>query len=335
MRKTYMKKNRIIIVLIFISLGSIILFKITKTMSSTLKEKNQIELIKHETFKTPSIKRKEKQQLQEYERCINEEYIMEDLQKELAIITEKVKEEKISVSFLELKNKWSFQITPTKKYYGASLIKLLDATYLIRKAIKKELDLNTTLTYEPRFDVEHSYGLKYHKYYEKISIKTLIRYVLSLSDNGAHHMLFEWIGSENLKKYARSLGITLTINDSDHFGELSAEDAMKILQETYEIVNLDTEYNKVILENMKNSYFNYLNFDSVSVYHKYGEYKNFYHDIGMYLEGEPYLIVILSEESSKKNTKQLFQNIHKELHDIYQKNLKEKEIYCIKKTTIK
>ena len=140
-------------------------------------------------------------------------------------------------------NEYTILKNETISFYGASLIKVLDATYLIRKALAGEIDLKTeTVTYEARHKRDYSLGMDNHTIGEQISLETLIGYALSVSDNAAHEMLYEYIGVNNLRTYASSLGITITANSVEHFGYLNADYTHKILEEVYDIILMDNSY---------------------------------------------------------------------------------------------
>ena len=48
---------------------------------------------------------------------------------------------------------------------------------------------------------------------------------------------------------------------------------------------------------------NYLVFDNIEVMHKYGYQGCYYHDVGIVLDEEPYIIVILTEHGKDSDTK--------------------------------
>lgn len=106
--------------------------------------------------------------------------------------------------FNDLSNKYTYAQNETKIYYSASAIKLFDAIYLIEKAKAGEINLNDTITYLPSYNLSGSLKTSKHKYYDKISLRDLIDYAISVSDNAAHFMLVKHIGASNLNKYFKT-----------------------------------------------------------------------------------------------------------------------------------
>lgn len=323
---------RLLLICIVI-LGSFILsYQIIKSDSQTtsklFSQKNNERLQKQKELEIAQTKQ------MKYEKCLNTPYQMPALDEELAKIEENYSNKLVSFYFEDFNNNWQLISNEQSVYYGASLIKILDATYLINKAHKKEISLDETITYEPKYHYPYSLGLSTYNYNDEISLQELIHYLLLVSDNSAHEMLYEYIGLDNLKKYAESLGIHLTINELEHYGNLTLTDVKLILKELYNTLNTCEEYSDIILNAMNNDYYNYLNYDDIRIYHKYGELYPYYHDIGIYLDNSPYFIAIMSSLSANKETKKQYQELHQALHEVYQRNIHAKEQYCLNNSNI-
>ena len=140
-----------------------------------------------------------------------------------------------------------------------------------------------------------------HKYGDKVSIRELVRYAITRSDNRAHQMLVDYIGAKNLKAYGLSLGATKTLV-GDIFGSINVSDAVIYWEEINKFINNNGELGEELKSYFKEADQNYLNITSENIMaiHKYGEYENYYHDIGIVYDENPYIIAILSTEGRNK-----------------------------------
>lgn len=267
-----------------------------------------------------------RQRLEEYSICLNKKYTSEELTEE--IIRKKqevdnlivVNKYKTSVYFEDINTGFTYTYQPNTSYYGASLIKLVEALYLINKAIDGEINLDTeTITYTEAYKKSFSSGMATHKYGDAVTLRDLITYAIAVSDNSAHLMLYDYIGRENLKTYGQSLGGKYIMTGSDTFGNQSAADTNLYLKEAYRIITENEEYGSFLKIIMDNNVRNSFNTDTIKIYHKYGAYDIYYHDIGLNLEEHPYAISIFTLHEDK-NYKEVVQNIHtkiRELQDLF------------------
>ena len=70
-----------------------------------------------------------------------------------------------------------------------------------------------------------------------ISLRDLVKYAITVSDNSAHQMLVDYIGFTNLKKYGNSLGAKNTLIGGDNFGQIDTNDSIAYLTELYKFIN--------------------------------------------------------------------------------------------------
>lgn len=232
----------------------------------------------------------------------------------------------LSIYFEDLNNDYTLTINPDTTYYNASIIKLFDASYII----DNNVDLNDTITFTNEYRNMAKEGLLNYELNAEVPIKDVMYYAISVSDNAAHRMLTDYIGVDNLRNYAKdTLGITLTITDSDRFGNMSVESTNILLNHVYSLLQNNNEYTTLLKSAMNNDYYNALNFDDITFLHKYGYYNNYFHDIGIYESLNPYTISIFTTYGNP-DTGALDEvsNISKEIYNIYQTNLDKKEEYC-------
>ena len=159
---------------------------------------------------------------------------------------------------------------------------------------------------------------------EDVSLKDLMNYAISVSDNTAHLMLIDYIGFSKLKEYGKSLGGKVTLEGGDKFGNQTADDMIIYLNKAYELIN-NNKNGSLLKEAMLNTEVNYLNFDDVVFGHKYGSWDIYFHDVGIYFGKEPYLIAVLT--TSDKN-KKVVTEISKKVYDIHTNLVTSKDKYC-------
>lgn len=201
----------------------------------------------------------------------------------------------VSVLYYNMNNAYTYKYRENVIYYGASLIKVVDALYVYE---------NMELTNE---------------------LKTLVSLAIMKSDNLAHQKLVEKIGFTNLKSYGEQLGAQniLTNGRNDIYGLATIDDELIYLKHLYNFLFNDVNNEKEKLKSyFINNYFNYLDFSNAPlILHKYGYYGTYYHDMGIFLDKNPYIVVILTKESPNFSlVTEISQKIF-ELHKlIYKKN---------------
>ena len=262
----------------------------------------------------------------EYASCLITPYKSEEVDALFNELLNTLNTNELSIYFEDLNNDYTLTLNPDTIYYNASIIKLFDAAYII----DNNVDLNDTITFTENYRSMAKEGLLNYELNAEVSIKDIMYYAISVSDNGAHRMLTDYIGVDNLRNYAKNtLGITLTITDSDRFGYMNVTTTNTLLKHVYELLQNDNDYTALLKDAMNNDYYNGLNFDEKTFLHKYGYYNQYYHDIGIYNSLNPYVISIFTLFGNPDTgALEKVSNISKEIYNIYQTNLDKKEEYC-------
>lgn len=334
--KTSKKTNNFFQILLIIILGFILYGGIFSYVKMHIKEDiNIIPAI----FDNQNQEDDKKQKENDYNNCLNRVYDERDYDIETLNIKQEIsnfiksKNYQVSIYYEDILTGFTYTYNPKTIYYGCSLIKLVDALYLINKAIVGEIDLDKeTITYTANYKASDSIKMAKRKIGEKVSLRDLIDYAISVSDNTAHFMLIDYIGINNLKAYGKSLGAKVILTGGDSFGNQTAEDTNIYLKEAYKIINENSEYGPFLKKIMDNNERNAFNKENIKIYHKYGSYGPNYHDIGLSLENYPYTISILTLHENK-NYIEVVQNIHEKiirLHNEFHKNREDlcyREIY--------
>lgn len=193
----------------------------------------------------------------------------------------------VSLGYVNLNTGYTYLYNEKVVYYGASLVKTVDALYVYEK-----LNFNE-------------------------ATRKKVESAISVSDNTAHRQLVDLIGIENLRSYGRELGANkfLTRSNSDYFGNTTVKDQITIWKYLYEFINSNSKGSE--LKNyFINTYCNYLLFDGIpTTMHKYGYYGSYFHDVGIVYSDNPYLVVILTKHGNG-DFKSVVQDLSKKIYEL-------------------
>ncbi len=170
----------------------------------------------------------------------------------------------VSVGYYNLVTGDSYLYREDQLYYGASLIKTLDADYL------------------------------YEKESPNAEIKLYLYNAIYKSSNEAHEHLVDYIGRDKLRSYGMLLGAQYTLSTRDDYGDTTVNDQMIYWKKLYELAKDNEELTSYFI----NNYGNFLKINDIPVMHKYGYYGDYYHDAGIVLDDEPYIIIILTKHGN-------------------------------------
>ena len=193
----------------------------------------------------------------------------------------------VSIGYYNLITGKTYLYDENKIYYGASLIKTLDAIYLYD---------NNLVTSD---------------------LKDYIEAAIERSDNDAHYYLINYIGKNNLKDYGISLGAKYTLYGNDNYGSTNVIDQMIYMKKLFALSKNNDELRNLFI----NNYGNYMQIDGVINMHKYGYYGKNYHDVGIFFDDEPYVLVILTEHGNN-NEKDVINDISNLMYKYHRNVLK-------------
>jgi len=289
-------------------------------------QKYQINKLKLESERLLKI---EREKLEKYNKCLSKQYeetiVTDEVESLINELNSYVKKYNVSVYYEDITSGYSYKYKETEVIYGASLIKLVDALYIY----DNKINLNDTMKYDAKYIKGSSKGMDKRTVGENVSLKDLINYALSVSDNTAHFMLVDYIGYNNLRDYGKSLGAKeiLTGVGGEKYGNQTAFDTNIYLKRAYKIMT-SSEYKdgNLLKEYMTNTYQNHLLLENEKIVsHKYGSYNNYFHNIGIVFNENPYTISILTLHG-KNNYKEIINTINKkinEMHNKYREDIKD------------
>ncbi len=258
---------------------------------------------------------------------MNTPYKSENINTQIEKLKQEYQNKDLSFYFEDIINQYTIKQDETSTYFGASVIKLVEVLYLLNEAIAGRVDLSTPIKYESKHQFMYSIGMEKHQVGDEVPLKEVMEYAISVSDNSAHMMLFDFIGLEKIREFANSINVKTSISYSDKFGNLRAIDGYNILKEAYRILSLHNEYSEFLEKIMHNEYYNYLNFDDVEFLHKYGYSDRYYNDIGIYNGENPYLISVFTRYAYD-DYQNIVKTLSKKIYNIYEQNFNEKKEYC-------
>lgn len=190
----------------------------------------------------------------------------------------------VAIGYYNLVTGKQFLYNENKVYYGASLVKTVDALYLAEHNMIND------------------------------ETRPLIKKAISVSDNPAHKELARnIIGFDNLRNYGHKIGAKHFLNNGpeDSYADTTVMDQLAILKRLYPVVNKNSELKSYFT----NSFYNYLKINNSQTLHKYGALDSYFHDVGIIYDKEPYIIVILSK--GVPNTKYNFNQIAHFVHNMH------------------
>lgn len=268
-----------------------------------------------------------------YDECINKRFSEEDITPEIKKImndiddTIKNNNYDVSILYEDINIGYKYSYKPEKIFYGCSVVKIVDALYLLEQAADNKINLDTeSVTYTKKFEKPYSKGLRNIQFGTKVPLRDLIKYDISVSDNSAHFMLVNYIGKNNLKEYAYNLGAK-QIFSKDLYGNQTVTDTNIYLKTAYCIINEDKTYGPFLKSIMDNNYFNHLSTKDVKIYHKYGGCEDEYNDIGLYLGNHPYTISIFTKHF-KGDYGKIVKSLHKKIIKLHEEFYKNRENTC-------
>ncbi len=237
-----------------------------------------------------------------------------------------------SISFKDVNTGYAYEYNSDRQYYAASTIKMLDAIYIYIYAYNNKIDLDSEVTYLARNKRAWSFKMQNYKIGDKVSLRKLVEYAITVSDNTAHDMLVDYIGKSTLKEFGNSLGATTTLVGTDDFGAINNRDSMIYLETLNDLINNTGELGEELRTYFVNSDQNYLNFpnEGISAVQKYGEYNSYYHANGIVYAENPYLVSILTLHGYDDFEK-VIRNINTEIYNLQKEFYKNRQNVCYNK----
>ena len=268
-----------------------------------------------------------------YNTCLNEKYTDNDLDEiinnKLLEISSFLDDYNVSVSFYNPSTNFSYNYNSDQVYYAASTIKMLDALYIYENAASGLINLDDKLVYQKDNKLPESAMMQNYNVGDKVSIRDLVKYAITVSDNSAHDMLINYIGKDNLQNYGQSLGAQYTLHGNDNFGYITNGDSIIYLTELNNFINNNSTLGSELQSYFVNSDQNYLQISdyNIEAAEKYGQYGEFYHENGIVYSSHPYLISILTTEGND-DYESIINKINLKIYELNELFYSERQARC-------
>lgn len=221
-----------------------------------------------------------------------------------------LKGKSISVKYYSLNTGFTYDYNDTRRYFSASLIKLLDILYVFNNNV----NLYDTVNYKYAKLVYDKKMLAGDDLTRNATIYDLCEYIMRYSDNRAHTLLVKKLGLKNLVEYNKSLNTTYYIT-KDYYTSINTSDALIYLKEIYKLLNMNNSNSEFLKDCLSNTHFNRLNIPEMNYYHKYGRTEKYFHDIGISISADnPYILIILTNDGYRYS--KVYNDVSKMIYEI-------------------
>ena len=200
----------------------------------------------------------------------------------------------ISFGFKNFDKNIEYTYRPNDLYYGASLVKTIDAMYVYE---------NLPITSD---------------------LQALVRNAITYSNNSAHTALASRLGLENLRAYATSIGMTHHLQGSVYYGDITYFCDTTVADQIAEWTHLWELINRLpngweLKWYFINNYWDNLSFIGSPVHmYKNGLYGNNYHESGIMFADSPFFMTFLSTEGWRWNATYIMADLAERVYLINQ-----------------
>lgn len=223
-----------------------------------------------------------------------------------------------SILYYDINTEYKYTYNKDKVYFGASLIKTLSALYIYERALGDEAFLDKKLIYTENHLKHSAVVMDKKSFGDQLSLRSLVDYSISSSDNIAYKMLLDYIGYNTLKQYGYSIGNKHTLSGGSINGNINLNDSLNYMKRLYSYMNTNGELGKELRSYFNNDYALYLKKDRNELLHKSGDWENAHHDIGIIEDKNPFIIVVLTNhgQGEQLSIKDISSKIY-EFHSYY------------------
>lgn len=201
----------------------------------------------------------------------------------------------MSFGYMDLTTGYTYKYQGDRIYYGASLVKTLDAMYAYEKL--GTFDWNTN---------------------------ALIINAITYSKNEAHTSLVEKFGIENLREYSKELGMEYHLKPSSiysgtyYFCDTTVDDQLKEWKHLWYLVN-NLEMGWELGEHFRIGWWGVLQFPGHPDFmFKAGFYGPYYNETGIFLTEKPYIFTLLTTNGYRADKDYIMSDLSRRVYEINQ-----------------
>lgn len=258
-----------------------------------------------------------------YMKDIYNEDIKDKLQElNLHFMNESYKGNKVAYYYENLISGNTYSYNENITFYAASTMKILVCLYLLENS--DYYDLDSILLVSDDDKKQGSGILKDVTGEQEYTLLELIKPCLIYSDNTAYVKLMEYVGKDIIRKYGEELGCRHVMEGKEHdmFGLTTCYDLSIIWKRVKEYIDQDTYYSDLLRDLTRSTSVKLIDDESLHndiFCRKYGSFGIAYHEAGIVLDGEPYILVIMTQLNEKDYKDEFINTAAKllsELHDL-------------------
>lgn len=224
---------------------------------------------------------------------------------------------KYGIYYYNLESGDEFGINHEDAYSAASTIKIPLNLYLYEKIKSGSADPLGTLAYLKQDNEDGTGIIQYEEFGKKYTLKELSRLSIVYSDNVAANMLIRYLGLSNIKEFMQENG-GVFVQEGENVS--SPRDMGVYMKKVYEFYKANGELGKELMDSFLNTEFNdrlpALLPPGTKVAHKIGTQVRAFHDVGIVLGENPYVISIMSKDIDEDKAPDVIANISKKVYDI-------------------
>lgn len=215
-----------------------------------------------------------------------------------------------SVALIELETNMAFCFSKDTKIGTASAIKAPLALFVSKCIDDGLISWDDVKTYQWWHYQANSTGwVQKSPYGTAFSIKTLMDYMIRISDNQAYLMLKELVGAEEFEQMMAGLGSSRIIPKGGNWGDITAWEMASAWREIYYYSKYN-ENGAELLDRFMHAQYNYI-WQAIPQYecaHKSGWSGKAFNDAGIvYADGREYVIVVLMGRSGIEDQRSHYQ----------------------------
>ena len=241
-----------------------------------------------------------------------EEYFNHDMQEDFSEDIEDILGEDIDeygVYIKMLNSKFEYRLNPQKKFFPASIFKILIAKLVLQDIDDEIYDYNTEIELRSEYQLYDSGPLKDEEEGSKYPLDQLLKYMVTHSDNTSWYMIMNGLLEKNDSIDERIASDLKLYNTSRVPFETTPEDIGRILEDIYYCNELEEESCEFLKEIMNSNQMNSRHNDRLVatlpqeavVYHKIGNWKGVYQDAGIVIGSyNDYIIVVLNRNITSR-----------------------------------
>lgn len=215
-----------------------------------------------------------------------------------------------SVALIELDTNMAFCYSKDQKIATASSIKGPMGLFAYKCIDDGIISWDTVKKYQVWHYQENSTGwVQNSPFGSQFTVKTLMDYMIRISDNQAYLMMKELVGVENFEQMMAELGSTRVIPVGSNWGYITAWEMASVWREIY-YYSLSSESGAELFDRFMHAQYNYI-WRAIPQYeaaHKSGWSGKAFNDAGVvFADGHQYVLVVLMGRSGVEDQRSHYQ----------------------------